>query len=473
MKSQNSFLFLSIFIILYLFNLVFPAQSDDIIHHFSALNNDFFASYLGWNGRFGELLYTGFFAKYNDYIWLDILNAFIGTTFIFALFFLIFARFPKDKLDYLSFFLLCIMLVNMNFATIFLWYAGSFNYLWGMCFIVLFLIPYRLFWDNMSISSNKYKPMLTCLLIPLGICAGWSSEHIGATVSLLLVLSFGFAFYKKIKLPYWYYLGAMIFWIGWLILFFSPGSAKRAVIFAQTGSFIPLADFFHMSFIDQIIRINSTLNKYYSRGFAFFLLCFAFFYLFKQNIKLKNYKYFFILLATILALIFTRHISAIFVYILILYATLQLGKQDQKYYLFTLLFGIWILIGLATFQIGSLPWRGKFGSELILITLIILMFREFYLDSSRQHLIEKSIKVVLCLSIIFCFTNWSYRGYQWNQLSKEIQKQKSQGIENIIVSKKYFYSLYRTDWGEPGTDDQDWVNQAYAKHFQIKSFKVQ
>ena len=80
-------------------------QSDDFAHYVSAIDSDrdFLTSYFTWNGRFGELLCTGFFGKlfFGSFSWLfDFLNALVGIVYFYVFFVLCFGILPKDKTDF-------------------------------------------------------------------------------------------------------------------------------------------------------------------------------------------------------------------------------------------------------------------------------------------------------------------------------------------------------------------------------------
>ncbi|MGX2983564.1 DUF6056 family protein [Helicobacter sp. 23-1045] len=138
-------IFLALFAFLLFINALLPLQSDDFNHYFSALNGFASAksSYLHWNGRIGELLFTAFIARINPYLF-DFLNALVGMIFIGAFFILLFCRAPRDFRDISLICLTMLILLHFSaFGSNFAWGSGALNYLWGLCFIMLFLLPYR------------------------------------------------------------------------------------------------------------------------------------------------------------------------------------------------------------------------------------------------------------------------------------------------------------------------------------------
>lgn len=138
-------------------NIALPPQSDDIEHIFSAGGFEGAKTrYLSWNGRIGELLFVGFIAKLNPYLF-DVLNASVGVIFVIVLFWLIFGRIPRGIKDASIIALIFVMLMNFcAFGANFAWGGGSLNYMWGSSLIMIFLLPYR-FYALKSIWGGDYK----------------------------------------------------------------------------------------------------------------------------------------------------------------------------------------------------------------------------------------------------------------------------------------------------------------------------
>lgn len=478
MIKKQMILFVVSFLIFLLFNFIFPLQSDDMVAFLSATSGkNFLHSYFSWNGRFGEIFYTGCLASINSSLWFDFINSLVGTIFIFIFFFLIFARLPKDRIDYFSLVLMWVMIVNMNFADIFLWGSGSLNYLWGIGLVLLFLIPYRIFWGKYFMNMENYslkKSVFWCFyLLPFSVFAGWSSEHIGATVCCLLVVSIGYAYFKKIKLPLWYYIGMIGFLSGWLILFFSPGSAIRATQMIDGGGFIPLKDLFSLGILKQMILLNETLTNFYHRGFVIFYCCFLVFFIYKMKIKMNIWRSLILIIFAFLSIVIARHISGLVVFGFVFYLIWKLTRYEKKYYLFLFLFAVWMLIALVLLQLrGDIAQRAHFGDGLILGVLMILMFRDFYQVSIHKIFLQRGLIVALVFSLIACFCNWAYVGYNWKKIEAMVEEQKAKGAKEIVIPKNLFYSYYSKGWGEPGVDP-NWINSAYARYFGVDKFTVQ
>lgn len=138
---------LIIFAFLLLVNILLPRQSDDFNHYYSALEGLKSAknSYLHWNARIGELINNAFLAGINPYLF-DLLNAGVGVIFLLSFFVLIFCHLPRGFGDFATMaMILFIIMFSCAFGSVFAWGAGSLNYLWGLCFILLFLLPWRIY----------------------------------------------------------------------------------------------------------------------------------------------------------------------------------------------------------------------------------------------------------------------------------------------------------------------------------------
>ncbi len=322
------YMFLCIFIILFCFQCIFPAQSDDYSHYLKATNPNlgFLHSYFSWNGRIGEILYVGFFARFNDTIWLNLIGAFMGSTFVLVFFVLIFAHLPRSR-DLMSVCFLCFCLITLNdFAANFLWNSGYFNYLFGCLLIMIFWLPFRLFWQKILDTKDWYKRVLPpvqrfelkeitisyngfrAYFLPLALLsffAGMGSEHMGVWSIAMGVVMFIYAWYLKVRFPIGAYFIFVCFLAGYLCLYFSPGSAYRALV--SKDSFISFSTLFNSSFLDFLHLFFSSFNHLYDKSFAVFLIAFIVFYL--ERVGAKWYEYILFILLGIIALVITRHIA--------------------------------------------------------------------------------------------------------------------------------------------------------------------
>lgn len=133
-----------------------PPQSDDIEHIFSEVGFEGARNrYLSWNGRFGELLFVGFVAKINPYIF-DVINASVGAIFVLVFFALIFWKIPRGAKDASIIALILFLLMKFcAFGANFAFGSGSLNYMWGICLVMVFLLPYRFYAFNLIGGGNR------------------------------------------------------------------------------------------------------------------------------------------------------------------------------------------------------------------------------------------------------------------------------------------------------------------------------
>ena len=427
------FSFIGVFAFLFSLNLLLPPLSDDFDAYFAAQNGFESAksSYLNWNARIGELIFQGFVAGLNPFVF-DVLNAIVGSGFIFAFFALVFGRIPRYKKDIaLIATMLILILITTMFGSIFLWGAGSLNYLWGISFIILFLLPYRFYVEKALIKngggnqdSNK---LYLNLLSPFGFIAGMASEQIGIiTIISLLCIGLYLKFYRRINLPIWYILGFSFFILGFLCLYFSPGHAARASLDVFKGTYLSIPQLFELSFIDKMMRIIKTLNKFGSSTFAVFSVFLIILVVLKYQYKSTNKIRDSILctLGLIILLVLNNNaVSILFIANFIL--LYKLIKKDKFYLSIFFIFIIFTLTALSTIQFPALPARARFGDSLMLIASILLIL---------NHIVQDCKKFILISSIIFiCYGGFVASAYikfrlDWNAMVAYIQQEKQMEI---------------------------------------------
>ena len=286
--DKSVFIVLGIwFMFLFVLNLLLPAQSDDLGATFGGFDAAYYA-FMNWNPRLGNLILVSYMAGLaNMAFYFDFLNACVGTGFIFLIFFLIYGRIPKDFHD--SVILIVIVfffMLHAPFGDFFLWATSSCVYTWGYCILALVLIPYRLLLNKildiiniknttmfappppqLDTSSNQvntttsfsFKYLFYNLgFFILAFLAGMCSQVGGIIIFLALVaLACYTHFFKKTKLPSWYYIGMFGILLGWLVLYFAPGSIKRQELFIQMNlGFYSLKDLWKMSILEKLERIS-------------------------------------------------------------------------------------------------------------------------------------------------------------------------------------------------------------------------
>ena len=474
--KYTTFSFFAIFAFLLSLNILLPSISDDFDAYLAAQNGFESAKwfYLHWNARIGELLHKGLIGSFNPFIF-DILNASVGTSFIFTFFMLVFGRIPKYKEDIANIIaMLILILFATAFGSVFLWGSGSLNYLWGISFIVLFLLPYRFYIEKIFNNGGGVDSKLSLFLgyiSPFGFIAGMASEQIGViTIISLICISIYLKFFKRVSLPLWYYLGIGFFIAGFLCLYLSPGHHARASTDAFKTSFLSITELIELSFLDKLKRIARTLINFKSTAFLIFnitLITLTALYYRYSNKLISGILYIF---ALAILLILNNNI-AITMYPIAFILLYMLIKKDRFYIVILFIYTIFVLTALCTIQAPFLPSRARFGDSMILIGAILLML---------NHTVKDHNKFILISSIIFII----YGGYvtntyiqfrlNWNAMIHSIEQQKQSGNLDVVVDGSIFRSNYRNfgDWGNIGDNPNVWPNTVYKQIFEVNSIRT-
>lgn len=192
--------------------------------------------YMTWGGRIDSGIITQFF------LWIGkpIFNVF--NTIIFGIFILLVSRISLGKYYlkngwYIFWIFSGFWLVNYAFFNTTVWISGSANYLWLMCFQLLFILPYIeairgyswKFLQNDSLTSK------TAMLF-LGLLAGNTNENSSAAV----LIAAAWICYKM-RRP-WMAYGLLGILVGYAALIFAPGNYVRyhVVLTAGEGDYLPL-----------------------------------------------------------------------------------------------------------------------------------------------------------------------------------------------------------------------------------------
>lgn len=133
-------------------------QSDDFDSYFNSKNSmesiKYF--YLTWNARSGELIFQEFIGNIQPYLF-DFINSIVGICFLIAFFTLIFGRLPKYRIDCILIVIMLLALVYANaFGSNFIWTAGATNYMWGIFFVILFLLPFRFSYERLLLLNSSF-----------------------------------------------------------------------------------------------------------------------------------------------------------------------------------------------------------------------------------------------------------------------------------------------------------------------------
>lgn len=107
-----------------------------------------------------------------------------------------------------------------------LWITGAANYLWGTVFILLLLLPYRLYCGTKKKGIGLALSSLGMLV--LGIVAGWTNENTAGAMILIILLCFYYYRAQDWEIPLWGILGLVGGVIGFAVMILAPGNFERA-----------------------------------------------------------------------------------------------------------------------------------------------------------------------------------------------------------------------------------------------------
>lgn len=124
-----------------------------------------------------------------------------------------------------------VYLFNPNLIQTCQWQAGVANYLYMTDIILVFILIYV--YGLRQLAQNKKMPALTCILlsllmIPLGICSGWSNENMGPGSALLAFLCIAYTIFKYRKVLIYMIVGAICASVGAILVVIAPGNYARS-----------------------------------------------------------------------------------------------------------------------------------------------------------------------------------------------------------------------------------------------------
>ncbi|MDR1809335.1 MAG: DUF6056 family protein [Prevotella sp.] len=281
------------------------------------------------------------------------------------------------------------------FGETILWLTGSANYLWGTSFILLFMLPYRLY--NGQRQKNKLPKAAGMLL--LGIMAGWTNENTAAAMLLMTAAFIWFYYSQKWKIPAWAATGLLGAVAGYLLMILAPGNFFRAELRTDGMTM----DLFHLSY------------RFLTNTELFF-----------QYLGILN------LLGFILYLLYRRY-----------------TERDASYFRKRFLFVVYFTGAIASVYVmlfsPFFPPRAWFGAVTFNIIAFGLTVKS--LNYSLSFLRQIRIGMFLFGAILFAFTCYeafrdvAYINSVWNERYAQVQKQLDTGETaefNFVQSRTKF-----------------------------------
>ncbi|UJM29773.1 DUF6056 family protein [Enterococcus faecium] len=120
------------------------------------------------------------------------------------------------------------------FNNVYLWMAGSVNYLTAMVIMLSFILVYHRYITESKEQNNSFFKTIGMLL--LGIIAGWCNENTsGGTLFIVVAYTALSYFYKNKKIEKWMIAGIVGNIVGFLFMVMAPGNDIRATYFDRSN----------------------------------------------------------------------------------------------------------------------------------------------------------------------------------------------------------------------------------------------
>jgi hypothetical protein len=152
---------------------------------------------LAGNGRVVVNFLQFVFCAPRNKIIFDVCNTLVYTLFIILICYHGSGSFKKIRPPVFLSVNMAVWLFTPSWGQDFLWLTGSLNYLWGLTFVLLFLIPYR---KKVLDNSYRLNVILSILFFIAGLITGWTMQNISATLCVMLACYFIRKFLKKEKI---------------------------------------------------------------------------------------------------------------------------------------------------------------------------------------------------------------------------------------------------------------------------------
>ncbi|WP_258865590.1 DUF6056 family protein [Helicobacter sp. MIT 99-5507] len=322
---------------------------------------------------------------------------------------------------------------------------------------------------------------------------GTSSLILVALILYLITLKL---IYKK-TIPLWFYLGIFGLFIGFWILFFSPGQNARILAESMKYDYISISDFLSLGLFGIISRLNIVLTNAFNQNPIFFpIVSFivAFVYAFWYQIKNRIFGFLILVLSVILFLLILIEFP-LFAYLMIfgMFIYIHIKSKDSRFLVCAILLFFYFLSILSTFQLLNLPFRSRALGVILLVAIIVILNKQ-YLQNKKIAYFIISISLSYFCYVCYCYydlnSKWnnlvnlvndakdSYKGEQeW--ISRKIMntydvQYLGYGID-IVVPKEQYSFTYRgfSSWWHLSQDTKNDINQSYAFIFRIRSISLQ
>src|SRR5699024_6375592 len=225
----NYIILLSIFIIMFVWNLTTPLWLDDlysksnhvdILGMIQASKNDYFT----WNGRVFGQFFMRFLAALNGWR-AAFLNAGAFTLYIFLIVRLSLNKKSRD-IGYMRYIIaICLVILFIPvFGQVFLWRAGAGNYLWPLTLNLL--LVYIVIIKDELLNFNIIGLIIT---LPVAFVAGWSNENTSGGTILMLIIFLMIDYFENKKINVRKVVVLCVTLCGYIVLIISHSNKIRII----------------------------------------------------------------------------------------------------------------------------------------------------------------------------------------------------------------------------------------------------
>ncbi len=320
-------------------------------------------------------------------------------------------------------------------ATVYLWFSGSFNYLWTTTFVLAFLLIYRIYATSGAHPGPKTETSLCVITLIGGLLAGWSNENVGCAVVAAVVLFM--LYYKRRKLgilPH-HVCGLVGSIVGYLILMLAPGNRVRLG--------------------------NTKYERIFYKHISWSL----------SQLAVNMFRVIGILV-----------VAAIVVYIF---------SRVKKVKINWLLPGVYFVSGLISACILLLspeePARAFFGANMLLacsafmlVSQVLRKKKSGSTNAMRRTAAVLAVFVAVFFAVAYTSEYYSlkYDGLNYQEVEQEIYEQKEAGQKNIVIKqckpRKSLWSLQRYELSITGGREKNaWFNSWVAAYYGVDSITVE
>ena len=238
-------------------------------------------------------------------------------------------------------------------------------------------------------------------------------------------------------------------------------------------NYLSISNLLALSFEEKINRVLYTLKGF--KSYLFTLFCFivvnlAAFLVLKNKFKKVYFFGLYILISIIMFVVANNFWLANYILVLGLIIILFKNTNENKNSLLFVIFlcSTYIICAFSTLQVG-LPHRARLGDISIIIMMIIIFYKIF-----KMQFLNKAILGITLIYGIYVGSAYIDHRLKWSKMIASIEKQKENGIRDIVVDKNTFKSFYKNfeNWGNPDNNPATWPNGTYARYFEVDSFRA-